>query len=94
MEKLCIAWIPSLAHLLHEYDYCIEGSPEMMAQLVLRRFSVQVVGRNTGKLKKVAEEEDVEIAEYDVVFRGVCQAKLIVELDHHFAIQHADFIDY
>jgi hypothetical protein len=66
----------------------------MMAQLVLRRFTVQVVGRNTGKLKKVTEEEDVEIAEYDVVFGGVCQAKLVVELDQHFAIQHADFIDY
>jgi hypothetical protein len=90
MEKLCIAWIPSLAHLLHEYDYCIEGSPEIMAQLVLRHFSVQVVR----KLKKVAKEEDVEITKYDVVFGGVHRAKLVVELDHHFAIQHADFIDY
>jgi hypothetical protein len=94
MEKLCMGWVPSLAHLLREYDYCIEGSPEMMVQLVLLRFSVQVVGRNTGKLKKVAAEEDVEIAEYDVVFGGVCRTKLVVELDHHFAIQHADFIDY
>jgi hypothetical protein len=52
-----------------------------------------VVRRNAGKLKKVAEEEDVEAAQYDVVSGGVWRAKLVVKLDHHFAIQDADFID-
>ena len=85
--------ISSLAYLRLQYDDGIERSPEMMALLVSRRVYVETEWRNTGKLQKVTEKDNVDTAEFDVVLGGFRGAELVVKLDHELAIHHADLVN-
>ena len=93
MKEIRVATISSLAHLRPQYNDGVEGSPEMMALLISRRIHIETKWGNAGELEKVAEKEDVDAAEFDVVLDGFHGAESVVKRDHELAIHHADFVD-